>query len=79
MTNASIYNGMRVVAELAVPEFIESHRKERKWAHRVMWNRDQRFTITQHRVFMNVGGCLFAHPKTVALLNEQLAAREAVK
>jgi hypothetical protein len=63
---------MRVVESLFVPEFIEGHRQERKWAHRVMWQRNRRFKITMVRGLLMVGGVAHMHPNTYKILKDQL-------
>jgi hypothetical protein len=77
MNKTARYNGMTVLADPHVPELVESHRQERKWAHRVMWQRGQRFKVTTCRMFLRMGSALIAHPNTVEMLNQQLAKREA--
>lgn len=79
MTVNAMYNGIEVKADPFLPEFIDLHKKERKWAHRVMWRRCQRFTITQRRLYIKVGSCLHAHPNTVELLKQQIPSFEAVQ
>ena len=68
MTLGPSMSGVSVHADPSLPEFKETHRQERKWAHRVMWNRHQRFTVFQRLLVVKTGGKLFAHPNTVERL-----------
>lgn len=63
---------MKVVESLFVPEFMEGHRQERKWAHRVMWQRGRRFKITMVRGVLIFSGVVHMHPNTYKLFKEQL-------
>lgn len=69
-----MFNGMEIHESLSVPEFKESHRKERKWAHRLMFKRYQRFTYKYERVVISMGGELYVHPNTMKVLNGQFTA-----
>lgn len=79
MSQTARYNGMTVHADPHVPELVESHRQERKWAHRVMWQRTRRFDVKTCRMFLRFGDRLIAHPNTVELLNREFDATEAPK
>jgi hypothetical protein len=64
---------MHVVESIMVPEFMEGHRQERKWAHRVMWQRSRRFNITMVRgALIGPNGTVFVHPNTYKIIKEQL-------
>ena len=60
--------GVAIYSNPAIPFMQESHRQERKWAHRKMHNRYQRFKIKQSCVVINFNGKLFANPKTLELI-----------
>lgn len=51
-----------------IPFMQESHRQERKWAHRKMWKRYERFKIKQQCVVMVFEGVMYANPKTIELI-----------
>lgn len=57
-------NGMQVFELAALPEWRETHRQERKWAHRVMHNRDQRFKVKLERAILIINGSMHVHPNT---------------
>lgn len=46
MNKVGSFDGIQIYESLCVPEQTETHRQERKWAHRVMWRRNQRFRFT---------------------------------
>lgn len=69
--------GMKVMESESVPEFKESRGQERKWAHRVMWNRSQRFKIKRERMVIAFEGALIAHPNTAKILRDRIAGRDA--
>ncbi|MGK8471183.1 hypothetical protein ACRS34_09580 [Stutzerimonas stutzeri] len=73
----SMFSGTQVIESVFIPEFKEVHRQERKWAHRVMWNRNQRFKIKSERVVLLVGGVLHAHPNTAKIIYAQIAKAQA--
>lgn len=66
----SVFGGIRVVADPAVPEFKESHRQERKWARRVMFERYRRFDIKYERVMFCYNGQTIVHPNTYLILQK---------
>lgn len=74
MTDALFYKGRPLTATLMVPEFTEVRSSERKWAHRVMWRRDQRYKVHRSRLFLDMNGVLFAHPNTVELVRQTVPA-----
>lgn len=57
----------------------EVHRRERKWAHRVMYQRDRRFIIRVEQVpsseVIQIGARLFMHPQTLARVKQALDAQ----
>lgn len=74
MVNPSLLSGRAVHADPCIPEFKESHRQERKWAHRMMWRRYQRFTFKQARVVIIMDNVIIAHPNTVDLMMKSIDA-----
>lgn len=70
MVNPILLNGRAIHADPCIPEFKESHRQERKWAHRVMWRRYQRFTVKQERVVIIMGDMIVTHPNTLELMKK---------
>lgn len=62
---------MRIVESKFIPEFQEGHRQERKWCHRVMWQRYRRFNITMTRCVVMVGGVAHVHPNTYKIIQDQ--------
>lgn len=77
MSDAILFRGLPVVATLMVSEFCEGIGQERKWAHRVMWRRAQRYKVIRNRVFLNMNGVLYAHPNTVEYLKQDVPAMGA--
>lgn len=59
---------IQIKADACIPEFIEKRGNERKWAHRVMWQRGRRYKIIKERCVMCFQGVYFAHPNTVKLI-----------
>lgn len=57
-------NGMQVFESASLPEWRETHRQERKWAARVMHNRNQRFKIKLERAVFIINGSMHVHPNT---------------
>ena len=57
--------GVPIFESEAIEHMRESHRQERKWAHRKMYKKWERFKITKSFVVISVGGALYANPKTV--------------
>lgn len=68
--------GKRLIADPWVPEFKVWHRQERKWAHRVMWNRYQRFTLMNTRVMIITGSSIVAHPNTVDAIGKTIVIQK---
>lgn len=63
---------MRVFEDLCVPEFKEGHRQERKWVHRVMYQRYRRFNVTMVRCVICFKGAYFMHPNTYKLMKDSI-------
>lgn len=72
MISAHLVHGMTVYSNPYMLERQESHRKERKWAHRRMWRKGQRFTIKMTPVVLVMNGALYAHPNTIELLKNSI-------
>lgn len=68
MSGMQLFAGLQIHADKYIPETKEVHRQERKWAHRCMWQRDQRFTIKTTPLLLRTANGLFAHPNTVERL-----------
>lgn len=60
--------GVPVRAEIYLPEFKEGHKRERKWARRVMFERYRRFDVQKDRVVYFFDGTLLCHPNTYELI-----------
>ncbi len=71
------FAGLQIRADKYIPETKEVHRQERKWAHRCMWKRYQRFTIKTTPLILRTANGLFAHPNTVELLKNLAIALPA--
>ncbi|MBD8671573.1 hypothetical protein [Pseudomonas lurida] len=76
--NGPIPPGVRIYADACIPERQERHRQERKWAHRVMWRRGQRFKIETGPVIIVIAGAWYAHPSTIELLQKNIPAPHEV-
>ena len=68
--------GMQITPSFALTETKEVHRQERKWAHRVMYRREQRFRITYGQVpsdrVIIAGDRVFAHPAMIGRIKEAI-------
>lgn len=75
---SAFLTGVRIHESGMVPEFAEGKKTERKWAHRVMYQRYRRFNVEKVRVVLSLKGELYAHPNTVSLIL-RAAAQERLK
>ena len=69
-------SGMPVFSAPHLVELKEVHRKPRKWARRVMWQREREFDI-QHayvpsRQVIQLNGALHMHPALIKELEQKL-------
>lgn len=62
------FDGIQFYESECVPEEVEVHRQERKWAHRLMWRRNQRFNIAYEfgALINKAERTMVMHPKTAA-------------
>lgn len=67
------YFGYKIFQSVAIPEFKEAHRQERKWARRLTHQRYRRFDVRLERTVIVVGDSVHMHPNTYAILNLQMA------
>lgn len=69
--------GLRLVASSLMTKTKEVHRRERKWARRVMFQPSRRFDIEFETVpsdeVISVGGVLYAHPETIDRISNAIA------
>jgi len=61
-------SGVPIFSVESIPFMKETHRQERKWAHRKMWKRNERFKIKKECVVMALNGAMYANPKTIELI-----------
>lgn len=64
--------GIPVRTEIYFPEFKDGHKRERKWARRVMFERYRRFDVQKDRVVYFFDGALLCHPNTYELIKAAL-------
>lgn len=57
--------GVQVFSDPCIPKFKEVHRRERKWAHRLMWKRGQRFAVKTEPMVIWLSGNLYCHPENL--------------
>jgi len=65
---SAFIRGTPVREDKYIPEFKEAHRKERKWARRVKFERYRRFDVKQERVVLFFEGVMLVHPNTYKIL-----------
>lgn len=78
MGNVLLPHDVRLQSDPCIPERQERHRQERKWAHRVMWRRGQRFKIETGPVIIVIAGTWYAHPSTIELLQKSIPTAQGV-
>ena len=80
MSHPWLLKGMPVMESPAIPEFKQVHKEDRKWARRVMWQRERRFNIKMERVVILLDGAMHMHPNTAKVLKEAIhGGAEAVR
>ncbi|MCY1520700.1 hypothetical protein D9M68_554840 [compost metagenome] len=74
------YSGLQIVPSPLLTEKKEVHRRPRKWAHRLMWQRNREFAITYadvpSRQILKIDGKLFMHPALIAELERRLLEQQ---
>lgn len=66
---------MKIIETDLLPEFVQVKKRQRKWAHRVMYQRYREFDYEDRRHMMRAGDQLFMHPNTAKALREQINAQ----
>lgn len=65
---SAFLRGVRVHQSESIPEFKDARGEERKWAHRVMFQRNRRFKVKKERVVLFLKGEMYCHPNTASIL-----------
>lgn len=65
------FSGMQLIVDPCMPKTKEVHRQERKWAHRVMFERWRRFNVKHGPVVYFFEGKVVCHPSVVEMIAER--------
>lgn len=65
-------SGLQLIAVPYMEEKKVSHRQERKWARRVMYQRARRFDYTYADRVIRMGNQLCAHPAVIERINRAI-------
>ena len=66
---------MKIIETDLLPEFVQVKVRQRKWAHRVMYQRYREYDYEDRRHVMRCGDLWYMHPNTAKALREQINAR----
>lgn len=74
--NSFLYNGVELISDSCIPEKLEKHRQERKWARRVMFERFRRFDIQYGDYVLQFNGKFYANPAVFQRIKAAIEAQE---